>query len=131
MNINDRYKELTKNAFTSLNVTVKAFIPKPSESDYIKGYVTRYFTQSTNDINSPIYEISSNEFGRLNNVVTYVTTTLRWRLTGPRETIYDDNGNIVDKGVLESNRISIQLASVVIKNLNLYLPNLLQFRKYP
>lgn len=129
MNINKRYKELTRNKADELNISVSAHIPKPTEADYTKGYITRYFTQKTNDLNSPIFEISESEFARLRNSIVYVTTSLRWRLTGPKDPIYDISGRMTDKGVMESNRISTKLASVVIKKLNLYLPNTLQFSK--
>lgn len=129
MSSNARYKELTRNKSNDLNISVTAHIPKPTDVDYAKGYVTRYFTQKTNDLNSPIFEVSQQEFSRLRSSIVYVTTSLRWRLTGPKETTYDTNGKITDRGVMESNRISIQLASIVIKNLNLYLPNLFQFRR--
>lgn len=129
MNINKRYTELTRNKSVELNITVSAHIPKPSEADFTKGYVTRYFTQKTNDLNSPIFEISQNEFSRLSSSIVYVTTSLRWRLKGPKETTYDSAGKLKDIGVMESNRISTKLASVVIKKLSLYLPNTIQFRQ--
>jgi len=129
MTINQRYKQLTKNKSAELNIAVSAYIPKPKDTDYAKGYITRYFTQKTNDLNSPIFEVSQAEYTRLRSSIVYVTTQLRWRLTGPKESTYDSNGKLIDKGIMESNRISIKLASVVIKNLNLYLPNTFQFMK--
>jgi len=129
MNINQRYKQLTKNKSAELNIAVSAYIPKPKDTDYTKGYITRYFTQKANDLNSPIYEVSQAEYTRLSSSIVYVTTQLRWRLTGPKESTYDSNGKLIDKGIMESNRISTKLASVVIKNLNLYLPNTFQFRR--
>ena len=54
MNINKRYKELTRNKAMELNISISAHIPKPNDEDYKKGYITRYFTQKTNDLNSPI-----------------------------------------------------------------------------
>jgi len=129
MNINQRYKQLTKNKSADLNIAVSAYIPEPKDTDYTKGYITRYFTQKANDLNSPIYEVSQAEYTRLSSSIVYVTTQLRWRITGPKESTYDSNGKLIDKGIMESNRISTKLASVVIKNLNLYLPNTFQFRR--
>ena len=59
----------------------------------------------------------------------YTSVDLRWRIRGPKETQYDDKGNILDKSVSESNRIAIKLVAHKIPNLKLYLPNLLQFYK--
>ena len=38
-------------------------------------------------------------------------------------------GNLINKSVKESNRVSLRLTSKKIPNLKLYLPNLLQFYK--
>ena len=59
----------------------------------------------------------------------YTTTLLKWRISGSLEESYDMGGNLINKSVKESNRISIKLASENIPNLKLYLPNLLQFYK--
>jgi hypothetical protein len=129
MNINDKYKELTGDQFGSLNLKIKSSIPTPTDKDYTRGYITRYFAQKANDINSPIYEVSDTEFKKLTSSVMYNTTSLRWRIVGPKEpTDYEDN-KIVDIGVKESNRRSISFASEYIVNLKLYLPNLTQFHK--
>ena len=45
------------------------------------------------------------------------------------DTQFNDKNEVIDKGVKESNRIAIRIASDKIKNLKLYLPNLLQFYK--
>lgn len=129
MDINDTYNKLSGNKFKSLNIKIKSFIPTPTEQDYVRGYITRYFAQKSNDVNSPIYEVSDSEFNELSNSVMYNTTSLRWRIKGPKEpSDYEDN-KIVDKGVKKSNEISIRLASEYIVNLKLYLPNLTQFWK--
>jgi hypothetical protein len=38
-------------------------------------------------------------------------------------------GNVSDIGIRESNRAAINLAALKIKNISLYLPNILQFYK--
>ena len=43
--------------------------------------------------------------------------------------IYNETGMVIDKGVYNANRASIALGSETIKNLGLYLPNILQFYK--
>lgn len=117
MNINDTYKKLTNSKFNYLNVKVVASIPNLTDADYTRGYVTRYFTQKTNDGGSPIFEVSNTEFSKLASTVLYSTTSLRWRLIGSIEEIK------------KSNKVSVQLASTIITNLKMYLPNLIQFTK--
>ena len=128
-NMIDKYDNLTgfKQKFSKLDV--KTHFPKLNESDYNRGFITRYFVQKSNDTNSPIYEISSSSFSSYNNNPFFIASSVRWRIVGPKETVYDEDGSIVNKSVSESNRISINLQSKKIPNLKLYLPNLLQFYK--
>ena len=127
MNVNDRYRELSGNKFSQLNISPEAYVPKPDEKDYERGYITRYFVQKVNDYNAPIFEVSDIEFARLTNVVTFNTTSLRWRLTGPISRVFNGHGKVTDMGIRESNMASIKIESDQIPNLKLYLPNLIQF----
>jgi len=108
---------------------IDTFVPSPSETDYNKGYITRFFVQQTNDINSPIYEVSSLNFRRYSSSKGYKGASLRWRIKGPISVVFNNNNEVSDKGVKQSNKIAISLISDKIKNLKLYLPNLLQFHK--
>jgi hypothetical protein len=128
-NMIDKYDNLTgyKQKFSKLDV--KSHFPKLKESDYNKGFIIRYFVQKVNDLNSSIYEIKSSSYSSYNNNPYFIASNIRWRIKGPKKTIYDDDGSIIDKSISESNRISIDLQSKKIPNLKLYLPNLLQFYK--
>ena len=66
-NMIDKYDNLTgfKQKFSKLDV--KTHFPKLNESDYNRGFITRYFVQKSNDTNSPIYEISSSSYSSYNN----------------------------------------------------------------
>jgi len=108
---------------------IDTFVPNPTDDDYRKGYITRYFIQKTNDVESPIYEVASNNFGKYSRNHSYKGVSLRWRIRGPLEMVFNDRSEITDKGVKESNRIAIHIASDKIRNLKLYLPHLLQFYK--
>ena len=97
---------------------INTYIPVIEEYDYKRGYVSRYFVQKSNDINSSIYEVDSKTFSSLNNNSFYATITLNWRLIGTQEEIK------------ESNFKSVKLASQKMKAILTYLPNYLQFYKY-
>ena len=129
MDILSQYNKIRKPDLKPGPVKIKSFLPKPTEVDYTRGYITRYFAQKVNDLNSPIREISSDDYINVSRNSFYNTTSLKWRISGPKEIKYDSNNNVIEKSVLESNQISIRLASKRIKNLKLYLPNLLQFYK--
>ena len=120
----DRYNIL-KNSDGGVDYpsVVRSHLPKITDADYQRGYIRRFFAQKSNDESSPIIEISKETSSALSSSPYYVTTSIRWRITGNIQT---ENGKI---GVSESNRQSILLGSKKIKNLSLYLPNLLQFHK--
>lgn len=127
MNNIDRYNQLNKKP--KIQKKIITHVPNPNELDYQRGFIRRYFIQKLNDKISPIYEVDYNRFNNYKSDPYFNSVSLKWRITGPTETKYDNNGMVVDKSVSESNRISIQLISDKIPNLKLYLPNLLQFHK--
>jgi len=122
-----RYSQIVKQ--TPRDIKILTFIPSPSDIDYRRGFIKRYFVQKTNDKGSPIYEISKRDINKYKTNPLYTSVDLRWRIKGPKETQYDDEGNVSDKAVSESNRVAIRLVADKIPNLKLYLPNLLQFYK--
>jgi len=127
MTSNDKYNELTRGKSELLNISIVAHIPVPNDVDYKRGYINRYFAQRSNDSNSPIYEVTDVDYRKLHSSPMYNITNLRWRITGPIEPTRINAGEVVDKGVKESNKISIKIASDLIHKLGLYLPNLRQF----
>jgi hypothetical protein len=53
--------------------------------------------------------------------------SIKWRISGPLESVFNGKGEIEDKGVTDSNKAGLATASTILKNIKLYLPNLLQF----
>jgi hypothetical protein len=111
-----RYKFL-KNNLNNFNLDIKPFIPSPTDSDYKKGYITRYFVQKANDSNGLIYEVSNESYKTYIKNKLLISESVDWRIIGE------------DSEIKNSNSESIRLASKKIPKLSLYLPNLLQFRK--
>jgi len=128
MSILESYKKLVSKSPIPDDI-IQTHIINPTESDYKRGFITRYFTQKVIDSNSPIFEINEKVFSRVQNNQMYVSVSLKWRITGPKETIYREDGQLLDVSVSESNRRAILLHYDKIPNLKLYLPNLLQFYK--
>ena len=123
------YKDLIKDKqIYSLDVP-KTIVPKPTDNDYANGIIDRYFAQKVNDVNGFVYEINLDTFNELKLNPYWTIETIKWRLSGPLDSVYDDNGKMVDKGVRNSNIASIAEGQKVIKNLKLYLINILQFYK--
>jgi hypothetical protein len=108
---------------------IRTHVINPNDSDYTRGFISRYFAQKVTDVNSPIFEVNEKVFSRLQNNQMYVVVVLKWRITGPKETQYREDGQLLDVSVSESNRRAILLNYDKIPKLKLYLPNLLQFYK--
>lgn len=123
------YKDLIKNKkIHSLNIP-KTIVPSPTDNDYANGSIERYFTQKTNDIYGFVYEVNAQTYNELKSNPYWITEKIKWRLSGPMDIVYTVDGKIKDKGVINSNKASIAEGQKIIKNLNLYLPNILQFYK--
>lgn len=111
-----RYNTLNTDT-ENFNQSIKTFVPSPSDADYKKGYITRYFVQRTNDIDSFIFEISNSSISRLKENKLFTIVNIDWRITGDVEE------------VKKSNSASLRVGSKTLQRLHLYLPNLLQFHK--
>jgi len=107
----------------------KTIVPFPTENDYYNGVITRFFTQKANDINGFVYEINLDTYTTLKSNPYWLSESIYWRIVGPLDMVYNDNGMVIDKGVFNSNTASIRLGAETLKNLGLYLPNILQFHK--
>ena len=107
----------------------KTIVPIPSNDEYASAYIVRYFTQRANDDSGFVYEISATEYENYFENPYWISATMRWRITGPLDVVYDTNGKLMDKGVIASNKSSLSIISLKIKNISLYLPNTKQFYK--
>lgn len=113
----DRFQSLLKRKIEFNIPKLNQFVPEPTDVDYKRGYIIRYFVQKANDVESPVYEINSTTFNAYGNTAFYTTVSLDWRLTGS------------DEQIKESNYQSVKLASKTMKAILFYLPNYLQFKE--
>ena len=109
--------------------TPPTIVPLPTESDYELGFIMRYFVRRANDLNGFIYEIDESTFESYKNKPFWLVGELKWRISGPLDVVYKSNGDIDDRGVINSNNTSIMYTSKILPNISLYLPNILQFYK--
>ena len=123
------YKDITNNLkLFEVNIP-QTIVPNPNNDDYKIGFIVRYFVQKRNDENAHIFEVNQNEYQKLKNNPHWKVMDLKWRIKGPQTATYKMDGNIDDKGVMNSNKAAITRASYSLKNIALYLPNILQFYK--
>jgi len=114
----DRYKNIVKLPLEYRTVNIVTYLPAPTEFDYTKGYISRYFLQKANDFDSPIYEVKQRALSKYQFNSFYTVVSLDWRIVGTKEEIK------------KSNSASLKLASANLPKIALYLPNLIQFIKY-
>lgn len=123
------YSDLVKNkTFYSLDIP-KTIVPSPKPGDYESSFIERYFIQRVNDTYGFIYEIDKNEYNTIKSNPYWLTEIINWRIAGPLNEVYGDNGLLIDKGVINSNKATIAAASKKLKNIGLHLTNVLQFHK--
>lgn len=123
------YKDVAQNIEQFTIKFPKTIVPNPTKNDYSNGFIERYFVQKSNDINGHVYEVNEVEYAKHLENPFWIAIKLYWRISGPIDTIYNTEGGIGDMGVKNSNKAAISIAANKIKNVGLYLPNLLQFHK--
>lgn len=85
-----------------------SYYPQPTEQDYRKGYIIRYFTKKENE-RGFVTEISQDEYNSIVNgtadydITIYQTTTILWKLTGPLNSKRESQYNVIP-GIIETNQ---------------------------
>lgn len=123
------YNDVAKNLEIFNLKPPMTIVPTPTQDDYLLGFIRRYFIQKVNDENSFIFEVAENVYSEYTKNPFWKGDTIKWRITGPLQKVYKENGEIDDLDVASSNKAAIARVKTKLKNINLYLPNLLQFHK--
>ena len=123
------YKDISKTVDFFKIKYPNTIVPAPITQDYENGFIRRYFIRHANDINGHIFEISEDTYLQYLEIPFWKVEQIKWRISGPIEPTYKDNGEFDDMGVKNSNTSELNIASINLKNIKLYLPNILQFHK--
>jgi hypothetical protein len=108
------------------------FTPKPTDEDYRKGKITRYFARQRNgtqfkimEIDQTTYDNLSNNSGNLNTSLWKVISIF-WQISGP---FRDERvGNIRTRaGIIDTNQRVLDNAEKNFIGIKQYLTNLTQF----
>lgn len=128
-----KYFGLNKKFYKKYDNPIYVII-KPTDADYKKGYITRYFIKRKFDDSAEIIEIDEKqyktlipEFSGLDENL-YTGIDIRWKLTGPYHDI-KVAGRIVKSGIIDTNQRTLDLAEKTMPGIRRYLPNLIQFAK--
>ena len=85
-----------------------SFYPNPTEEDYRRGYVIRYFTKKENQ-KGFIIEISRDEYNSIVNgtadydITIYQTIQILWKITGPLRSTRISQYNVI-AGIIDTNQ---------------------------
>lgn len=96
---------------------ISPHVPTPTELDYERGYIVRYFIQKANDTQSRITEVDYIGYSKFVENAFYSTLSLDWKIKG------------TDEQIRECNFKSIKTGIDKIPLIQSYLPNLVQFKK--
>lgn len=129
----------TKKYITNPNISILQpfstpilFYPKPSDQDYQRGYIMRYFAKKRNEIGFVI-EIDKQTYNSLlkedsdYDYITYQAIDLFWQLTGP---LKDDRKNKQYKiaGIIDTNKRLVEEKDKTFRGLLEYIGG--QYDKY-
>jgi hypothetical protein len=113
-----RYNKVAKNIGNTFNEKrISPYVPTPTDLDYERGYIVRYFIQKANDTQSRITEVDYIGYSKFVGDVFYTTVSLDWKIKGTDEEIKECNFKSIKTGI---DKISL---------IQSYLPNLVQFKK--
>lgn len=110
-------------------IVVEPFHPQPISEDYKIGYIDRFFVRAGNQSNGIITEVSPKLFDKLQSDNRFVTARLRWKIEGPYETTFNEDGSVKEFGITHANKRSIELAKKSISNLDTFLVDYTKFYK--
>lgn len=127
MNLVDKYNSIKKNTkYKSFDTT---YHPAPTDEDYAIGYIDRFFIRLANQETGIINEVDSKIFVRLQTNPLYIRTQIRWKITGPTSTIFNEDGSVKEFGIAHANKRSVELGKKDIPNLDKFLIDYTKFSK--
>tara|TARA_B100000676_G_C17914757_1_gene752043 strand:- start:46 stop:510 length:465 start_codon:yes stop_codon:yes gene_type:complete len=131
IHLNSRYDVLARHRGTgdlsSFFSNPRQYRCKPSEEDYRRGFIDRFFVRKNTSPNYPICEIDNAQFQIIRKNPFYVSAVISWKLTGVIETREDQDGEIL--GVSDYNKLSTLRGDTFIPGIENFLQNPLEFYK--
>lgn len=111
---------------TLIKANPTEYRPRPTQTDYDRGAIMRYFVRKVNGIGVKATEVDENQYKMFKKNPFYKTTSVIWMIRGPKTDSYQD-GIFQNPGVMNSNeREAIQGD----KNLNGVFENLNNFTQF-
>ena len=99
--------------------------PEPTESDYERGWFERFFVRRRRTQN--IIEVSEGTHGRFNTSKLFIRFSLKWRISGPRNDVFNDAGFQIRSGVEDTNLRTLDRVSKEHRGIKNKLSDPLEF----
>lgn len=96
--------------------------PTPTERDYEKGFIDRYFVRKFNDVDSEIIEVVDVEYQSIMKNPFWIGIKIKWNISYPLSVEEGEN-------VIYYNKKEIEAGETVLPGLRYVLPNLIEFHK--
>lgn len=101
-------------------IELKPSIIKPTQQDYDKGFITRYFAKKIITIDPQIFEINQRDFNNSNQYLKiYQLISLEWKITGPKYDI-TKNKNMPIYGTVDTNMRTLELKEKEMSGITRY-----------
>lgn len=75
--------------------------PEPTGRDYERGHFERFFVRKRGT--AEITEVSEDEFREFSESRYFVRFSLNWKISGPRNDVFNDAGYPIETGVEDTN----------------------------
>jgi hypothetical protein len=130
----DDYNQLKSSNQSLSLIDPTPFTPKPTEEDYKRGKITRYFARQRNGTQFKLMEIDQTTYNNLNdrrgglNYSLWKVISIFWQISGP--TRDQRVGNIRTRaGIIDTNQRVLDNAEKDFIGIKQYLTNLTQFAR--
>ena len=113
-------------------LTPESYYPQPTQNDYQKGALIRYFAKSRNQSPPVILEIDKTTHDDLRsqrgkyNYALWSVTSLYWKITGPIKDSKDKFG-VLKAGISNTNERIVNKTNITFRGIKGYLSDLIQF----
>lgn len=99
--------------------------PEPTSNDYERGWFERFFARRRGTQN--IVEISKDDYDVLDTSRLFIRFSFKWRISGPREDVFNDAGFQIRSGVEDTNLRTLDRVAKDHKGIKDKLSDPLQF----
>jgi len=99
--------------------------PQPTEADYERTWFERFFVRRRGT--RKIVEVGEGSYGRFNTSRFFIRFSLKWRISGPRNDVFNDAGFQIRSGVEDTNLRTLDRISKENQGIKEKLSDPLQF----